>query len=78
MEQVVYSIVLAIALFALLGSGLWVAISLLCVAWLGMVLFTVVKLTIGLRVSEEEELRGLDIAEHGNEGYHGFQIFANQ
>lgn len=28
-----------------------------------------------LRVDEAEELRGLDIGEHGEEAYHGFQIF---
>jgi Amt family ammonium transporter len=30
-----------------------------------------VKATIGLRVSEEVETIGLDLAEHGEEGYHG-------
>ncbi len=29
----------------------------------------------GLRVSREEELKGLDIGEHGNEAYGGFQVF---
>jgi Amt family ammonium transporter len=50
-------------------------------AWafgLGMILFSVIKKTIGLRVSEEEELRGLDIGEHGMEAYSGFQIFTTQ
>ena len=32
----------------------------------------VIKYTIGLRVSAEEEIEGLDIGEHGNEAYHGF------
>ncbi len=40
-------------------------------------LFFVVKKTIGLRVSEKEELVGLDIDEHGTEAYAGFQIFQN-
>ncbi|TGL37345.1 ammonium transporter [Leptospira perdikensis] len=31
--------------------------------------FYIIKKTIGLRVSEEEELLGLDILEHGNEAY---------
>jgi Amt family ammonium transporter len=44
----------------------------------GFVLFTLIKKTIGLRVSEEEELRGLDIGEHGMEAYSGFQIFITQ
>jgi Amt family ammonium transporter len=43
----------------------------------GMILFNAIKFTIGLRVSEEEELRGLDISEHGNEAYSGFQIFTS-
>jgi len=37
--------------------------------------FYIIKRTIGLRVSRTEELRGLDIGEHGNEAYAGFQIF---
>jgi Amt family ammonium transporter len=32
-------------------------------------IFFVLKLTMGLRVSEEEEIQGLDLLEHGNEGY---------
>jgi Amt family ammonium transporter len=43
-----------------------------------LVLFSVLKGTVGLRVSPEEELRGLDIGEHGSEAYAGFQIFTNQ
>ena len=44
----------------------------------GMIVFSIIKYTIGLRVSEEEEIRGLDIEEHGNEAYNGFQIFISQ
>ncbi len=44
----------------------------------GLILFMLIKKTIGLRVSREEELRGLDIDEHGMEAYSGFQIFTNQ
>ncbi|MBN1125977.1 MAG: ammonium transporter [Sedimentisphaerales bacterium] len=43
---------------------------------LGLLMFTVIKMTVGLRVSEEEELKGLDIGEHGMEAYSGFQIFS--
>lgn len=49
-------------------------------AWafgLGMVLFLAIKYTIGLRVTREEELQGLDIGEHGLEAYGGFQIFSS-
>ncbi len=35
------------------------------------------KVTMGIRVSREEELRGLDIGEHGMEAYSGFQTFTN-
>jgi len=42
---------------------------------LGLVLFYLISKTIGLRVSAEEELKGLDIGEHGMEAYSGFQIF---
>jgi Amt family ammonium transporter len=36
-----------------------------------VVIAFVVKLVTGLRPSEEEESLGLDLAEHGEEGYHG-------
>ncbi|HEY5653075.1 MAG TPA: ammonium transporter [Pontiella sp.] len=39
------------------------------------VLFKILKAVGLLRVSKEEELRGLDIGEHGEEAYNGFQIF---
>jgi len=39
--------------------------------------FYTIKKTVGLRVSKEEELRGLDVGEHGMEAYSGFQIFSN-
>jgi len=42
---------------------------------LGLVLFFVLSKTVGLRVSTEEELKGLDIGEHGMEAYAGFQVF---
>jgi Amt family ammonium transporter len=45
---------------------------------LGMILFFALKKTVGLRVDAEEELRGLDIREHGNEAYAGFQIFMTE
>jgi len=39
------------------------------------VLFSVLSKTVGLRVSREEELQGLDIGEHGNEAYPDFPQF---
>ena len=41
-------------------------------------IFHLLKATIGIRVSEDEELRCLDIGEHGMEAYSGFQIFITQ
>ena len=43
-----------------------------------LLIFYIIKKSIGLRVSEDEELRGLDIGEHGMEAYAGFQFFSNQ
>jgi len=45
---------------------------------LGLCLFFVLKQSVGLRVNPKEELRGLDIEEHGMEAYSGFQIFTTQ
>lgn len=44
----------------------------------GYILMSVVKAIFGIRVSKEEELKGLDIAEHGSESYNGFQLFSNE
>jgi len=49
---------------------LWVAAS-------AGIIFLIIKMTIGLRVSETDELTGLDLMEHGTESYSGFQIFTN-
>ena len=38
---------------------------------LSLVVFSILKYTIGLRVTEEEEIRGLDISEHGSIAYPG-------
>jgi Amt family ammonium transporter len=43
-----------------------------------LILFVILKAAGILRVSEEEELRGLDITEHGEEAYSGFQFFTTQ
>ena len=42
-----------------------------------LLIFWILKKTLGIRVSEEEELKGLDIGEHGMEAYSGFQFFTN-
>jgi Amt family ammonium transporter len=38
----------------------------------GFLLFWIIRHLVGLRVNREEELRGLDIGEHGVEAYSGF------
>ncbi|GBR76244.1 ammonium transporter [Candidatus Termititenax persephonae] len=40
--------------------------------------FLAAKYLIGLRVSREVELKGLDVPEHGQEAYAGFEIFSNE
>jgi ammonium transporter, Amt family len=41
---------------------------------LSMITWVVLKVTLGLRVSQEEELEGLDIGEHGSRAYPDFEI----
>ncbi len=47
------------------------------IATMGIV-FALIKATVGLRVSKHEEMRGLDIGEHGLEAYAGFQVFVTE
>jgi len=42
-----------------------------------LVVWFILKVVVGIRVSKDEEMRGLDIGEHGMESYAGFQIFTN-
>jgi Amt family ammonium transporter len=54
-----------IQLLGVLAVGAYVVpVSAIC--WL------IIKAVVGLRVSPQEEIEGLDIGEHGNEAYHGF------
>ncbi|MBN2407468.1 MAG: ammonium transporter [Elusimicrobia bacterium] len=55
----------------LLGVGTVAAF----VLFVMFVIFKLLDITIGLRVSREEELKGLDLTQHGMETYSGFQIF---
>ena len=43
-----------------------------------LVLFKLIKATVGLRVSRDEELRGLDIEEHGTEAYTDFEVYTTR
>jgi Amt family ammonium transporter len=63
-------------LFKLIGNGLWmeqlkamVITIVLSVVATAIIAF-IVKAVVGLRPSEEVETVGLDLAEHGEEGYH--------
>jgi Amt family ammonium transporter len=52
-----------------------------CLAFTAIAMFIVfkgVQATVGLRVSRETELRGLDLDEHGLGSYSGFQIFTTE
>ncbi|MBI2119659.1 MAG: ammonium transporter [Elusimicrobia bacterium] len=42
---------------------------------ISLVVWYAIKAIMGIRVSREEEIRGLDIGEHGMEAYADFQIF---
>ncbi|MFH1541986.1 MAG: ammonium transporter [bacterium] len=53
----------SVAIFILISMGL---------------VFKLIDYFVGLRVTREEELRGLDIGEHGLEAYAGFQVFTTQ
>jgi Amt family ammonium transporter len=62
-DQLVSQIIGIVSVFA------WVSVT-------AIILFAVIKATIGLRVTAEEELAGLDILEHGSPGYgEGFGTF---
>lgn len=38
------------------------------------IVFKVIDKIFGLRVTDQEQLNGLDIHEHGMNAYHGFRI----
>jgi Amt family ammonium transporter len=54
-------------------GGVLIVVAFVCVVMFAF--FKFLDKVIGLRVSREEEIRGLDIGEHGLESYSGFQIF---
>ena len=64
-----------------LSRGAQFLVQLKGVFWVGLftfvaalILWYVIKLVMGIRVTPEEEVEGLDIGEHGNEAYPNFQI----
>jgi Amt family ammonium transporter len=59
-----------------IGAQVWTQAKavLVTVVWSGvvsLVAFKLVDLTVGLRVTEEDEREGLDISSHGETAYHG-------
>lgn len=76
---------LATGIFAFAESGYSFSRQLIGVAAVGglafpaaLAIFMALKRCIGVRVHEIEELRGLDVEEHGMEAYPSFQFFVNQ
>ena len=60
--------------FSQLGvQALGVAAAFLWVFPLAFIMFKIIDKTIGLRVSESEELEGLDLGEHGGDAYPDFE-----
>lgn len=53
----------------LIGQVVATVITIIFAAIVSFVLLKILDLTMGLRVSQEKELQGLDLAEHGEEGY---------
>lgn len=52
-----------------LAQGKSILVTLVYSGVVSLILFKLIDLTIGLRVSEEVESQGLDLGEHGEEGY---------
>ncbi len=53
---------LALQALMVLAIGVWVGVT-------SFIAFGIIKATLGLRVSDEEESEGLDVGEHGLQGY---------
>lgn len=62
---------LCVQLLGIASYGTWAFI-------LGLITFVTIRKTIGLRVSDDEERKGLDMTEHGTDAYAGFQFFINE
>ncbi len=53
----------------LIGQATAALVTIVYAVLVTFVLIKILDVTIGLRVHQEEEIRGLDLAEHGEEGY---------
>jgi Amt family ammonium transporter len=61
---------LGVQLIGVVSVGAWAGIT-------SLILFILIKVVFGLRVSAKDEAMGLDRSEHKSEAYTGFQIFSN-
>ncbi|PIQ89263.1 MAG: ammonium transporter [Candidatus Omnitrophica bacterium CG11_big_fil_rev_8_21_14_0_20_42_13] len=59
-------------------QALGVFSAILFVAIVMTIVFKLIDKFVGLRVSREDELKGLDITQHGMESYAGFEIFTTK
>jgi len=72
---------LALNLKDIVGHTLWIeqlkaiGLTLVLSVVATAVIAYILKFTLGLRPSESTEIQGLDVQEHGEEGYGGFQLF---
>ena len=65
--------------FAQLGvQALGILTVVLFVSGVMFIVFKSIDKIVGLRVSREDELKGLDISQHGMESYAGFEIFTTK
>ena len=62
----------------LLVQALGVAVFFAWAFGMGFIMFKLISAIFGMRVSPEEEMKGLDITEHKADAYSGFQIFSNE
>jgi len=53
----------------LIGQVVGVAVTIVFVIVATLILIKLLDVTIGIRVSQDTEIRGLDVSEHGEEGY---------
>ena len=68
MNKKLILIIIIVLAIELSGNGIFSSLS-------AFLIFYSIKVFMGVRVTEEEEIIGLDIAEHEMESYSGFQIF---
>ncbi len=54
-------------LIGILATGVYVVVA-------SVICWGIIRAVLGMRVTREEEIEGLDVGEHGNEAYHGFVL----